>query len=490
MKSLQMLAIDLGASSGRGIVGSYNGEKLTLDEVHRFSNDPVTVCGTFRWDILRILHEIKTAIRAAGLSGFRPEGMGIDTWGVDFGLLDRHGELLANPVHYRDTRTVGIFDEVEGVLPAEYLYNLTGIQQIAFNSVYQLAAQKRDNPELLAAAEKMLFIPDLLNYFLTGKTANEYTITTTGALVNAATGKCATELFDRLGIKHLIGDLAPAGGLLGGLSDAVSAELGGTKLDVYHVASHDTASAVISVPATEPDFVYISSGTWSLMGTELTSPLINGETRRLNFTNEGGALGTIRFLKNIMGLWIVQESRRQWNREGKDYSFADLQRMAEAEAPLQSFIDPDNALFATPGDMPRRVVEYCKKTGQRVPENEGQIVRTIMESLALRYRATAEGIAELRSKPATAIHIVGGGTKDTFLCRLTADACGIPVVAGPVEATSIGNLCMQLVGKGELTGLAEARELVRRSFDTTVYEPTADRAAYDEAYSRFCKVTG
>ena len=490
MKSLQMLAIDLGASSGRGIVGSYNGEKLTLDEVHRFSNDPVTVCGTFRWDILRILHEIKTAIRAAGLSGFRPEGMGIDTWGVDFGLLDRHGELLANPVHYRDTRTVGIFDEVEGVLPAEYLYNLTGIQQIAFNSVYQLAAQKRDNPELLAAAEKMLFIPDLLNYFLTGKTANEYTITSTGALVNAATGKCATELFDRLGIKHLIGDLAPAGTCLGGLSDAVSAELGGVKTDVYHVASHDTASAVISVPAAEPDFVYISSGTWSLMGTELSAPLINGETRRLNFTNEGGALGTIRFLKNIMGLWIVQESRRQWKREGKDYSFADLQRMAEAEAPLQSFIDPDNALFATPGDMPRRVVEYCKKTGQRVPENEGQIVRTIMESLALRYRATAEGIAELRGKPAAAIHIVGGGTKDTFLCRLTADACGIPVVAGPVEATSIGNLCMQLVGKGELTGLAEARELVRRSFDTTVYKPTADRAAYDEAYVRFCKVTG
>lgn len=490
MKSLQMLAIDLGASSGRGIVGSYDGGKLTLNEVHRFSNDPVTVCGTFRWDILRILHEIKTAIRAAGLSGFRPERMGIDTWGVDFGLLDRHGELLANPVHYRDTRTVGIFDEAEGVLPAEYLYNLTGIQQIAFNSVYQLAAQKRDNPELLAAAEKMLFIPDLLNYFLTGKTANEYTITSTGALVNAATGKCATELFDRLGIKHLIGDLAPAGTCLGGLSDAVSAELGGVKTDVYHVASHDTASAVISVPAAEPDFVYISSGTWSLMGTEFSAPLINGETRRLNFTNEGGALGTIRFLKNIMGLWIVQESRRQWKREGKDYSFADLQRMAEAEAPLQSFIDPDNALFATPGDMPRRVVEYCKKTGQRVPENEGQIVRTIMESLALRYRATAEGIAELRGKPATAIHIVGGGTKDTFLCRLTADACGIPVAAGPVEATSIGNLCMQLVGKGELTGLAEARELVRRSFDTTVYDPTADRAAYDEAYVRFCKVTG
>lgn len=490
MKPLQMLAIDLGASSGRGIVGGFDGNKLTLDEVHRFSNDPVMVCGSFRWDILRILHEIKTAVRSAGLSGFYPAGMGIDTWGVDFGLLDKHGELLANPVHYRDTRTVGIFDEVEEILPAEELYRLTGIQQIAFNSVYQLAAQKRDNPELLAAAEKMLFIPDLLNYFLTGKTANEYTVTTTGALVNAATGKCATELFDRLGVKHLIGDLAPAGKMLGGLSGAVSEELGGAKLNVYHVASHDTASAVISVPATEPDFVYISSGTWSLMGTELSAPLISADSRELNFTNEGGALGTIRFLKNIMGLWIVQESRRQWKREGKEYSFADLQRMAEAEAPLQSFIDPDDAVFATPGDMPRRVVEYCKRTGQKVPENEGQIVRTIMESLALRYRATAEGIARLRGKPARTVHIVGGGTKDTFLCRLTADACGIPVVAGPVEATSIGNLCMQFIGKGELSGLAEARELVRRSFETTVYEPAGDRAAYDEAYGRFCKVTG
>lgn len=488
MKPLQMLAIDLGASSGRGIIGSFDGERLTLDEIHRFTNDPVTVCGTFRWDILRILHEIKAAVRAAGLAGFSPAGMGIDTWGVDFGLLDKHGELLANPVHYRDTRTAGIFAETEGVLPAEYLYRLTGIQQLAFNSVYQLAAQKRDNPELLAAAEKMLFIPDLLNYFLTGESANEYTVTTTGALVNAATGKCAAELFDRLGIKRLIGGLSSAGSLLGGFSHAVAGELG-TKLDVYHVASHDTASAVISVPASEPDFVYISSGTWSLMGTELSAPLINEDSRRLNFTNEGGAFGTIRFLKNIMGLWIVQECRRQWKREGQEYSFADLQRLAEAEMPLQSLIDPDDALFATPGDMPRRVAEYCKKTGQKVPETVGQIVRTVMESLALRYRATAQGIAELRGKPARAVHIVGGGARDTFLCRLTANACGVPVIAGPVEATSVGNLCMQFVGKGELKNIGEARDLVRRSFDTAVYEPAGDRAAYDEAYGRFCKLT-
>lgn len=490
MKAIHMLAIDLGASSGRGIIGRFDGKTLDLRENHRFSNDPVMVGGSFRWDILRILHEIKQSVRAARLSGEEIAGMGIDTWGVDFGLLDAHGELLANPVHYRDTRTVGVPEAVEDVLPSEYLYRLTGIQQIAFNSVYQLAAQKRDNPELLAAARRMLFIPDLLNYFLTGIVANEYTVTSTGALLNAKTGKVASELFTRLGIAPLLGDLAQPGDVLGTFSPAVSEELGGARFDVYHVASHDTASAVLSVPAKEKDFVYISSGTWSLMGTELDAPLITDESRRLNFTNEGGAGKTVRFLKNIMGLWIVQESRRQWQREGKDYSFADLQRMAEAEAPLQSFINPDDALFSTPGDMPGRIAEYCRRTGQKAPENEGQTVRTIMESLALCYRATAEGIASLRGQKTGCIHIVGGGAKDTFLCALTANACGVPVIAGPIEATSIGNLCMQLIGKGELSGIGEARELVRRSFETTVYEPCGERSAFDEAYARFCKLLG
>lgn len=488
MKKLQLLAIDLGASSGRGILGGFDGETLTLCENHRFSNDPVMVGGSFRWDILRILHEIKQSLRAVRLSGEQVSGMGIDTWGVDFGLLDAHGELLANPVHYRDTRTVGVPEALEKTLPSRELYRLTGIQQLNFNSIYQLAAQKRDNPELLLAARRMLFIPDLLNYFLTGQMANEYTVTSTGALLNADTGRVATELFERLGVAPLVEEPVQPGTVLGGLSSAVQEELGGMQLDVYHVASHDTASAVLSVPADGKDFVYISSGTWSLMGTELERPLITEESRCLNFTNEGGASGTIRFLKNIMGLWIVQESRRQWKREGKDYSFADLQKMAEAEPPLRSFINPDDPLFATPGDMPGRIAEYCRRTGQPVPENEGQIVRTIMESLALCYRVTFEGIAALRGKRASRIHIVGGGTKDTFLCALTANACGVPVVAGPVEATSIGNLCMQLIAKGELSGMDDARALVRRSFETTVYEPSGDRAAFDEAYTAFCKL--
>ncbi len=487
MNDLKMLAIDLGASSGRGIVGSYDGKRLSLRENHRFSNDPVMVNGRFRWDILRIFHEIKQSIREVGLSGEEIAGMGIDTWGVDYGLMDAKGELLANPMHYRDTRTVGIAKALEPKLSAEELYSITGIQTIDFNTVYQLAADLRDNPEQLAAARRMLFIPDLLNYFLTGVMANEYTVASTGALLNAATRAAAPEIFEKLGLPQLLGDLVEPGNCMGNLSAAVSEELGGVNFKVFNVASHDTASAVIAVPAKEDDFVYISSGTWSLMGTELNAPLISAESRAWNFANEGGAMGTIRFLKNIMGLWTVQESRRQWKREGKDYSFADLQTFAEAEKPLVSFINPDHPLFATPGNMPERICRFCRETGQHVPENVGQIVRVIMESLALRYRYVMEGIATLRQKPVKAIHIVGGGTKDTFLCQLAADACGVPVIAGPVEATAIGNLCMQYIAAGELKDLAEARTLISDSFAPAIYEPSRDRAAWDEAYGRFCQ---
>ena len=488
MKDLKMLAIDLGASSGRGIVGSYDGKKLTLRENHRFSNDPVTVTGHFRWDILRIFHEIKQSIREVGLSGEKIVGMGIDTWGVDYGLIDKHGELLANPMHYRDTRNVGVPAAIEDRLSGKELYDITGIQTLDFNTVYQLVADQRDNPEQLAAAKQMLFIPDLLNYFLTGIKATEYTIASTGALLNAATRKVAPEIFQKLGLPQLIDNLVEPGNCLGTLSATVSEELGGVNFKVFNVASHDTASAVIAVPAKSDDFIYISSGTWSLMGAELNGPLINEECRALNFSNEGGAMGTIRFLKNIMGLWTVQESRRQWKREGKDYSFAQLQTFAEAEKPLVSFINPDHPMFATPGNMPERIRRFCELTGQHVPENEGQIVRVIMESLALRYRYVMDGIAKLRNKPVKAIHIVGGGTKDTFLCDLAAQACNVPVIAGPVEATAIGNLCMQYIAAGELKDLSEARALVSDSFDPIVYEPRAGRDAWEEAYARFCKI--
>mgnify|MGYP004674724965 FL=1 len=485
MAERKMLAIDLGASSGRGIVGAFDGERLTLRENHRFSNDPVNLCGRLYWDILRIFHEIKLSVQKTVLDGDAVSSIGIDTWGVDYGLLDRAGRLLSNPVHYRDTRTEGAQELVSRTVPAEELYRVAGIQTLNFNTVYQLAVEREEAPEKLAQAERMLNIPDLLNYFLTGRMANEYTILSTGALLDAKKRDYAWELLDRLGIpRRLFGDVTAPGTDLGTLLPQVQGETGKTDAHVLTVASHDTASAVIAVPSEEKDFLYISSGTWSLMGTELSDPLINAESRAANFTNEGGACGTVRFLKNIMGLWIIQESRRQWRREGKDYSFAQMEAWAKESTPFRSLIDVDDSDFATPGDMPEKIRAYCKRTAQPVPESVGEVVRCIYESLALKYRSVAERVMELMGRRARVIHVVGGGTKDRFLSQLTADACGIPVCAGPEEATAIGNLMMQLMATGEVSDLGQARRVVAASFETKQYLPTADRNMWDEAYGR------
>ena len=485
MAERKMLAIDLGASSGRGIVGAFDGERLTLRENHRFSNDPVNLCGRLYWDILRIFHKIKLSVQKTVLDGDAVSSIGIDTWGVDYGLLDRAGRLLSNPVHYRDTRTDGAQELVSRTVPAEELYRVAGIQTLNFNTVYQLAVEREEAPEKLAQAERMLNIPDLLNYFLTGRMANEYTILSTGALLDAKKRDYAWEILDRLGIpRRLFGDVTAPGTDLGTLLPQVQGETGKTDAHVLTVASHDTASAVIAVPSEEKDFLYISSGTWSLMGTELSDPLINAESRAANFTNEGGACGTVRFLKNIMGLWIIQESRRQWRREGKDYSFAQMEAWAKESTPFRSLIDVDDSDFATPGDMPEKIRAYCKRTAQPVPESVGEVVRCIYESLALKYRSVAERVMELMGRRARVIHVVGGGTKDRFLSQLTADACGIPVCAGPEEATAIGNLMMQLMAAGEVSDLGQARRVVAASFETKQYLPTADRNMWDEAYGR------
>lgn len=485
MAERNMLAIDLGASSGRGIVGAFDGEKLTLRENHRFSNDPVNLCGRLYWDILRIFHEIKLSVQKTVLDGDAVSSIGIDTWGVDYGLLDRAGRLLSNPVHYRDARTEGAPALVSRTVPAEELYRVAGIQTLNFNTIYQLAVEREEAPERLAQAERMLNIPDLLNYFLTGRMANEYTILSTGALLDAKKRDYAWEILDRLGIpRRLFGDVTAPGTDLGTLLPQVQGETGKTDAHVLTVASHDTASAVIAVPSEEKDFLYISSGTWSLMGTELSDPLINAESRAANFTNEGGACGTVRFLKNIMGLWIIQESRRQWRREGKDYSFAQMEAWAKESTAFRSLIDVDDPDFATPGDMPGKIRAYCKRTAQPVPESVGEVVRCIYESLALKYRSVAERVMELMGRRAKVIHVVGGGTKDRFLSQLTADACGIPVCAGPEEATAIGNLMMQLMAAGEVSDLSQARRVVAASFETKQYLPTADRNMWDEAYGR------
>ena len=489
MAELKMLAIDLGASSGRGIVGSFDGEKLTLRENHRFSNDPMYVNGRFTWDILRIYFEIKNSITKTVIDGDDIASMGIDTWGVDYGMIDKNGRLMANPIHYRDTRTENVTDYVKGFVSPEEIYNITGIQAIDFNTLNQLAVEKRDNAEGFDRADKILFIPDLLNYFLTGKMATEYTIASTGMILDANSRKISSELIAKLGIpESKFAPMVEPGTNLGALLPSITDEVGKNRIQVYTTASHDTASAVIAVPATDKDFIYISSGTWSLMGAELDAPLINDATRAANLTNEGGAMGTIRFLKNIMGLWIIQESRRQWKREGKDYSFAQMEAWAKECTPFRSLINVDYKTFNTPGNMPEKIRDYCRMTCQPVPETVGEVVRCIYESLALKYRYTVETIGQLRGKPATMINVVGGGTKDKFLSQMTADACGIPVCAGPEEATAIGNLVMQAIAQGEIKDLAQAREVVANSFEMKHYQPCSEREAWDEAYARFCKL--
>ena len=481
------LAIDLGASSGRGILGSIEDNKLKLQEQHRFSNDPVETPSGFFWDTLRLLYEIKTAIaKCAGEGGL--DSLGIDTWGVDYGYIDASGAMLSHSYQYRDLRTVPMIDAVYRKIPYDTLYRITGIESMSFNTIFQLAADLKNRPWLLTAANKLLLTPDLLGYFLTGKMASEYTIASTTALLNAGSKKFDREVLAALGISaDLFAPMVMPGTVLGRLHEKIDSDLGNTGANVVHVCSHDTASAILAVPAKEKDFLFISSGTWSLMGIESSRPLITPASQKYSFTNEGGAFGRINVMKNIMGLWLIQESRRQWRREGKVYSFDEMSTAALAARPFHSLIDPDDAMFSPAGDMPGRIREYCRKTGQPIPEDMGAVVRCIFESLALRYRWTAEKLQELSGKVYTTINIVGGGTKDTLLCRFTADGTGRTVHAGPVEATAIGNIMMQAYAAGEVTSCEEIREIVRGSFDVQVYTPDLrHQAEWEAAYSRFC----
>ena len=490
MSSKRMLAIDLGASSGRGIIGTWDGNKISLEEIHRFSNDTVMMPGGFFWDTLRLLFEIKTAILKASHDG-GADTLGIDTWGVDYGYLDKTGTLLSNPYNYRDIRTENIqpyfFDKY---VSRSGMYKVTGIQSMNFNTIFQMAADLRDRPWIVENAESMLHIPDLLGYMLTGRKISEYTIASTGAMLDAKERSYAWDIIEKVGIpKRLLCELVMPGYDMGEMLPYVEEETGNTKARVIKVASHDTASAVLAVPSTKEDFLYISSGTWSLMGTEAKEPSLSALSEKYDFTNEGGVNGTIRVLKNIMGLWIEQESRRQWTREGRKYTFDELSAQALASKPLRSLINSDDQMFATAGNMPKRICDYCRKTGQHVPENVGEIVRCIFDSLALRYRWTAEKLEELTGIKYENINIVGGGTKEEMLSQFAADATHKHVCAGPVEATALGNISMQCIAEGEIANVAEAREAIRNSFEIKEYEPSAASAAeWDEAYGRFEKL--
>lgn len=483
----QVLAFDFGASSGRAILGTLCNGKITMEEVHRFSNDPVIINGTMYWDTLRQFFEIKQGIiKAKQKGGF--ESIGIDTWGVDFGLLDEHGVLLENAIHYRDDRTTGMIDAVFQEVPKEQVYAITGNQFMYFNTAFQLYSLVKNRPWMLKRADKLLLTPDLFNYFLTGKMAAEYTMASTTQLMDAKEKKWSKALLNELHIPdHIFPDIVPSGTIVGTLKKDICEELEVPESKVIAVASHDTQSAVVSVPTQEEDFIFISCGTWSLYGTELTEPVINEKSLALDVTNEGGYEGKCTFLKNISGLWLVQESRRQWIREGSEYSFGELEKMAQQAKPFQSFIDPDAPEFVPAGNIPRRIREFCKRTRQPVPETIGEIVCCINQSLALKYRYALEQIEECTGKDFKKIYMIGGGIQSKLLCQMTASSNRCKVIAGPVEATALGNIAVQFMSLGEIKDLKEARSIIANSEKTYEYEPQNDKL-WDEAYERYLKL--
>ena len=480
-------AVDLGASGGRVMMGTVGrGQQLELQELHRFPNVPVRVLGTLHWDVLALFQGVLDGLGAAARAGAGLASLGIDTWGVDYGLLDADGTLLGNPVHYRDTRTEGVAGQVLARVPAAELYAITGIQQLPLNTIFQLAAAA-GTPQL-AAARTLLMIPDLLAYWLTGQAGAEVTNASTTQLYDVRAQAWATSLMTRVGIPPgIFPPLRRPGDIIGELLPRITTETGlATPVPVLAVGSHDTASAVAAVPAQGPGFAYISCGTWSLVGMELPGPVLSEASFKANFTNEAGIDGTIRYLRNVMGLWLLQESMRTWSARGTP---ADLDTLlaAAAEAPaLRAVIDPDDPHFLTPGDMPGRIAHACRRTGQDPPADPGATVRCILDSLALAYRRTIAEVQELSGRHVDTVHIVGGGARNALLCQLTADACGLPVVAGPVEAAALGNVLVQARALGAAPDdLAGMRQLLRQTQNLHRFAPSHGRArAWDEAAGR------
>ncbi|MGQ9880289.1 MAG: rhamnulokinase, partial [Armatimonadota bacterium] len=474
MSSQGYIAFDLGAESGRAVAGIYNGQRLELQTVHRFPNTPLRLPDALTWNVLRqyaeILQGINLTVREYGAS---VRSVGVDTWGVDFGLLDARGTLLTNPVHYRDHRTDGIMESVQAMVGADTIYDATGIQFMPINTLYQLIAVQQQHPGLLEIADKMLMMPDLFHYWLSGAKVCERTIASTSQMMDPRTGEWAIDLLRHVGLPtHFLPEIVPPGTRLGKLRKAVQEETGAQDVEVITPGSHDTASAIAAVPASlGSNFAYLSSGTWSLMGVELSEPLINAHTRTLNFTNEGGVNNTIRFLRNIMGLWLVQECRRAYAREGQEYTYEQLTQMASEAPAFRSLIAPDQRNFLAPANMLDAIRGYCNSTDQPLPETPGQFVRCCLESLALKYRWVLEQLESLMGKRLPVIHVVGGGTQNRLLCQFTADACNRFVLAGPVEATAAGNVLLQMIALGELKGITEGRELLRRSTEIVEYQP-------------------
>lgn len=478
MRATSYLALDLGAESGRAILGRLEGARLEIEELHRFPNQPRERAGQ-RWDLPQLFQEIKTGLRRAGERGGPLVSVGLDTWGVDFGLLDQAGELVEPPFCYRDHRTDGAPEQFFRLLPRERVYELTGIQVMQINTLYQLYAMVRDRAPALARAKTLLLMPDLFTYLLTGGKQAEFTIATTSQLYNPQAGGWEPELLEALGIApDLLPPLVGPGNTVGPLLPAVAQEVG-TQPPVVAVGSHDTASAVAAVPAQGRDWAYLSSGTWSLMGIVSPKPLISARTQALNLTNEGGVGGTFRVLKNIMGLWLLQQCRREW---GADY--AELVAAAAAEPPFQTLFYPDAPGLLNPPSMPAALSDLCRRSGEKTPDSPAAWTRAILESLALRYRMVLEELRQVSEEPINRLHIIGGGARNELLCQFAADATGLPVIAGPVEATAVGNLLTQAWASGALNSLAEIPDTVASSFPLARYQPRGE-GGWERAYARF-----
>jgi len=484
----RFLAFDFGAESGRGIAGTLADGRLSLEEVHRFPTQGIVLLGTRQWDVTRIYGEmLETLRRCAKRFGPRLDGIGVDTWGVDFGLVARDGTILGNPVHYRDHRHDGAMEAALEVVPAEEVYRATGIQFMPINTIYQVYAMARAGSPVLDAAEDLLLMGDLFHYMLTGRRTCEYTNASTSQLLDVYHRTWHDGLIERLGLpRRIFGKPVSPGTRIGAILPEVAAATGlSPETPVIAPATHDTGCAVAAVPEVEGGhWAYLSSGTWSLLGAELDAPLVDERSRALDFTNEGGVDGTIRFLKNIIGLWLVQECRRSFERDGEAPDYAGLMSEAEAAAPFATIIDVDDRRLLAPDDMPAAIGDLARESGQPVPESRGAMIRCALESLALRYRRTLREMDGALGRRTGRLHVIGGGARNTLLCRMTASACGVPVLAGPVEATAIGNILVQAMGAGALASLAEARRVVADSFEVTRYEPE-DTAAWDAAERRF-----
>ncbi|MHC4791569.1 MAG: rhamnulokinase [Planctomycetota bacterium] len=507
----QYIAVDLGAESGRVMLGTLSSDKLNLREVYRFSNEPVKEATTLKWDFDRLFSQVKTGI-AKTIKQIDSEvsGIGVDSWGVDYGLIGDNGRLLENPYHYRDGRTDGILEKAFELISKNDIYQNTGVQFMQINTAYQLLSTRLTNPDLLAKAKRLLFMADLVSYYLCGRAYAEYTLASTSQLMNMQNGQWSKEIFKNLGLPiQIMPEVVKPGTIVGRLKSQLSKELGCSPINVIAVGSHDTANAVAAVPAKKNHWAYLSSGTWSLMGVEVPDAIISDKTFQYQFTNEGGVENKILLLKNIMGLWVLQQCRKQWQHEGLDLSYADLEALAKKAKPFAAYIDPDYTGFLSPGNMPARVNNYLDQMGQNVIEDKGRMTRAILESLAFKYRSVIQAIEDVTNEPIEILHIVeslafkyrsviqaiedvtnepieilhivGGGIQNELLCQFTANATAKKVITGPIEATAAGNILMQAKAAGQIKSLAELREIVRNSFELKEYKPQ-EAQLWDEKY--------